>query len=87
DRIGDIIVAVRPGGLYGEGHGHFLPTVDYGISSLKAVLVMAGPGLKRNYELKRPVWLVDVAPTIAYLMGIPSPKQAEGKTLYEAFTH
>jgi len=87
DRIGDIIVAVRPGGLYGEGHGHFLPTVDYGISSLKAVLVMAGPGLKRNYELKRPVWLVDVAPTIAHLMGIPSPKQAEGKTLYEAFTH
>ncbi|HIC96239.1 TPA: hypothetical protein EYP12_06400, partial [Candidatus Bipolaricaulota bacterium] len=30
DRIGDIIVAVRPGGLYGQGHGHFLPTADYG---------------------------------------------------------
>ncbi|HID94590.1 MAG TPA: hypothetical protein EYP53_00840, partial [Candidatus Latescibacteria bacterium] len=37
DRIGDIIVAVRPGGLYGQGHGHFLPTADYGISSIKAV--------------------------------------------------
>jgi len=84
DRIGDIIVTVRPGGLYGEGHGSFLPTAEYGISSLKATLVMAGPGLKRNYKLRRPVHLVDVAPTIAYLMDIPAPKQAEGKVLYEA---
>ncbi len=85
DRIGDIIVAMRPGGLYGQGHGIFLPTADYGISSLKAVLIMAGPGVKKNYELKRPVWLVDVAPTIAHLMNIPSPRQAEGKVLYEIF--
>ena len=84
ERIGDIIVAVRPGGLYGEGHGHFLPTADYGISSLKAVLVMAGPGLKGNYELKRPVWLVDLAPTIAHILGFPPPKHAEGKVIYEA---
>lgn len=86
DRIGDIIVMVRPGGLYGEGHGHYLPTAEYGMSSITGVLFMAGPGLKKSYELERPVWLVDVAPTIAYLMEIPAPRQAEGKILYEAFT-
>jgi len=84
DRIGDIIVTAREGGLYNEGHGIYLPTAKYGISSLHALLIMAGPGLKRNYELKRTVWLTDVAPTIAYLMDIPPPRQAEGAVLYEA---
>jgi len=40
--------------------------------------------LKRNYELKRTVWLTDVAPTIAYPMDIPPPIRAEGAVLYGA---
>jgi len=84
DRIGDIVFTVREGGLYGEGHGVYLPTAEYGISSLHALLIMAGPGVKRNYELKRTVWLTDISPTIAHLMDIPPPKQAEGAILYEA---
>lgn len=40
--------------------------------------------MKRNYELKRTVWLADVAPTIAYPMDIPPPRRADEAVLYGA---
>ena len=86
NRIGDIIFTVRPGGLYNEGHGIYLPTAKFGMSSLYAFLLMTGPGLKKDYELKRPIWLVDVAPTIAFLLGFPPPRNSEGAIIFEAFS-
>jgi predicted AlkP superfamily phosphohydrolase/phosphomutase len=83
NRIGDIIFTLREGGISAGGHGVQLPTTKYGMSSLRALFVMAGPGLKRDYKLKRTVWLTDIAPTIAYLNDIPPPRQAEGAILYE----
>jgi predicted AlkP superfamily phosphohydrolase/phosphomutase len=85
DRIGDIVYTVREGTLSGEGHGVQLPTAKYGMSSLRALFILAGPGIKKSYKLKQTVWLTDLAPTVAYLMGIPSPRQADGSVLYEAF--
>jgi len=34
--------------------------------------------------LQRQVRVVDVAPTICYLLGAPMPKQVEGGVIYEA---
>ena len=84
DRVGDIMVCVAPGGDYGEGHGNLLPTARFGLSSIQATLVMAGPGVRRGHRVKRPVWLTDVAPTIAHLMSIPAPATMEGAVLNEA---
>jgi len=86
DRIGDIVFTVREGGLYNEGHGIYLPTAKFGMSSLYAFLIMVGPGLKEGYEPRRPIWLTDIAPTIAFLMGFSPPKNSEGAILLSAFT-
>ncbi|HDZ20413.1 hypothetical protein LCGC14_0161730 [marine sediment metagenome] len=84
DRVGDIMVCVLPGGDYGEGHGNVLPTETFGLSSIQATLVMAGPGVRQGVTLTHPVWLTDVAPTIAHLMNIPAPATMEGAVLNAA---
>ena len=84
DRVGDIMVCVEPGGDYGEGHGNVLPTETFGVGGIHATLVMAGPGVRAGYRVKRPVWLTDVAPTVAHLMDIPASATMEGAVINEA---
>ena len=33
--------------------------------------------------MERTAWIVDVAPTLAYLMGLPFPKDSEGAVLHQ----
>ena len=80
-RVGDIIVVAEPGGEYGEGHGTLMPTAKFGVSSLQAALIMAGPGVKKGVRPERPIWLTSVAPTIAHLMSIPPAPTMEGPVL------
>ncbi len=82
DRIGDVVFAIR--GEYGGQHGPHLTTVKYGIGSLKGLLIMAGPGVKEGFILKRTVWLTDVVPTLCYLAELPIPRDAEGGIIYQA---
>jgi len=82
DRIGDIVYAVNPG--FGHSHGQQLSTAKFGaFGSLSCLLVMAGPGVKRGAAIKPTRWLIDVAPTIAHLLGIPVPRDADGAIMYE----
>ncbi len=81
DRVGDIIVTAEPGAHYGEGHGHLLPTVRYGLSSLSATFILAGPNARTGATIDRPCWLWDVAPTLASLMHIPPADSFEGAVL------
>jgi hypothetical protein len=85
DRVGDVIYALRP--EFGEQHGQALGTGAWpsGAGALRSLLLLAGPGIKRGWVLKRTVWLTDVVPTICALLGLPVPKQAEGACLHEAF--
>jgi len=83
DGIGDVVYAVYP--WFGGQHGEVLPTGEWGIGSVKGLLVMNGPGLKKGYRLQRTVWMTDLVPTICYLMNLPVPAQAEGAVLYQAF--
>jgi predicted AlkP superfamily phosphohydrolase/phosphomutase len=64
-------------------HAYYLPTERVGEYSISVPLIMSGPGIRKGVELKRPVNLIDFAPTISHLLGIPRPKDAVGRVLYE----
>jgi len=83
ENIGDVIYAIYP--EFGSQHGPILPTAKSGIGSLRGLLTMTGPGLKKNYRLERTCWLTDLVPTICYLMNWPVPEQSEGGVMYQAF--
>ncbi|HHY87159.1 MAG TPA: alkaline phosphatase family protein [Verrucomicrobia bacterium] len=50
------------------------------------ILVAAGPDLKRGFRSSVPSGNTDLAPTILWLLGHPSPKPMDGRVLSEALT-
>ena len=81
-KIGDVIFALRA--PFGGTHGPQLSTTQWGMSSIGSLFIIKGPGIKRNHILDRTVWLVDIVPTVCYLLDIPVPKDTEGSILYQA---
>jgi len=73
----------------GANHGPQIPTAETSVSSNYGVFIMAGPGVKRGYvrptELLGPVYLVDVAPTVAHVLGVEPPRHCQGRVLYDFF--
>ena len=82
DDCGDVVYAVHP--YYGMSHGNILPTAEWGVGSTKNLIVLNGPNIKRGFRLKRTSRLVDLVPTICYLLKWPIPEHAEGAVLYQA---
>ena len=82
DRIGDVVYALRPEADL--EHGHELPTSRVKGLSMRSLFMLAGPNVKEGVHLKGMAYLTSFTPTIAYLLGIPMPRQAEGAILYEA---
>lgn len=82
ERIGDVVYGVT-GPTSGE-HGRQIPTAEYGMGSLKGLLILSGPNIKKGHRLQRNVWLTDIVPTICYLMKIPVPQDTEGAIIYQA---
>ena len=81
--VGDVIYALYP--WYSGQHGNILPSAEWGIGSLKALLSFTGPGIKRGIRLDRTCNLIDIVPTICYMMDLPLPAQSEGAVLHQAF--
>src|SRR5262249_58452830 len=50
----------------------------------KGVLLMQGPGVRRNFRLP-PCDNLDLAPTLLRLLGQPLPRALHGRVLEEAF--
>lgn len=46
--------------------------------------IIAGPQIKHGYTITGPVSLIDTAPTLAHLMGIPAHRDWEGRIIQEA---
>ena len=67
-------------------HGKQLPSVSFGIAGQHCTFVLAGPGVKEGLALQGQVRVVDVAPTLCYLLGLPMPRNVEGGVVYEALT-
>jgi len=78
----DLLVIYTAG--YGDEHAFQMPTSKIGEFSNSAIFAIAGPGVKRGYELSKPVRMVDIAPTMAYLLRIPPPTHSEGAIIHEA---
>jgi predicted AlkP superfamily phosphohydrolase/phosphomutase len=97
DRTGDVIVfanlpyqfdfaeggtPLRDTTVWWAAHGH-LPssTVGHANANLNATFYIAGPAIRPGRPTR--VRTIDIAPTLAFLLGIPAPAQAEGRVLSE----
>jgi len=82
DLVGDVVYATLP--EFDGAHGPQLPSARWGWGAQHTTFVLAGAGVRRGEHLPRQVRQVDVAPTLAYLTGVPTPAQAEGRVVMEA---
>ncbi|MDR1320411.1 MAG: alkaline phosphatase family protein [Gracilibacteraceae bacterium] len=79
---GDIVYFTAEG--YNYDHTDSLSTT-YGAcgTSVSPIFIAAGPGLKSGFTTTRVIREVDVAPTVAALLGERMPKECEGAPVYQ----
>jgi hypothetical protein len=74
---------IAPSGFFGQ-HGYLPDLVDLGHSvNMHATFVAGGPGIRELHRKLRGVQAVDLAPTVARLLGIPAPADTQGRVLSE----
>jgi predicted AlkP superfamily phosphohydrolase/phosphomutase len=73
-----------PGPLITEAEPYGNHGADPSRSSMHTVMVLNGPGVRAGKTLAD-VRIIDFAPTLAWLLNLPAPKDATGRVLYEAF--
>jgi len=79
--VGDVIFFGKTSVL-GSHHGNWpAGRADHG--GIPAATIFAGPGVKQGVRRPRPIHLIDVAPTIAELAGIPRLRDAEGRVVWD----
>ena len=97
NRSGDVVVVFRPpyqtdaatpgtlvafSQFFGQ-HGYLPNLVDLEHNvNMHGTFIAAGPGINHQ-EPVAGVRAIDLAPTIAFLMGIPGPQNASGRIMYE----
>src|SRR5262249_52602566 len=95
-RSGDVVVVARPpyqfdaatpgqriafSQFFGQ-HGYLPDLVDLAHNiNMHATFVAAGPGIRHQNPVAG-VRAIDLAPTLAFLMGIPGPQNARGRIMY-----
>lgn len=79
---GDILYWLEEG--VNRLHGDALPEVQgYEDTCVTPIFIAAGKGLKKGYDCQRIIRQADVAPTLAYMLGVRMPKQCEGAVAYQ----
>ena len=79
---GDIIYFIEEG--FCRLHGDTLSTTEgYFHTSVSPIFFAAGAGLKKGCKTNRVIREVDVAPTVAAIMGLRMPAQCEGAPVYQ----
>jgi len=64
-------------------HGYLPNTVDLASNiNLHSVFVAGGPGIAASSTPVAGVRMVDLAPTVAFMMGVPGPQNDRGRILY-----
>lgn len=56
-----------------------------GDHTLHGILLMKGPGIRENLELKQ-CSVLDIVPTVLYILGLPVAEDMDGRILKDAFT-
>lgn len=72
-----VLVTADHGG-HAKAHGLDIP------DDMTIPWVLCGPGVKPHYSIQGPVRIIDTAPTIAHLLGLPLPTAWQGKPVVEA---
>jgi predicted AlkP superfamily phosphohydrolase/phosphomutase len=72
---GTLISDAEPYGMHGANPEQ---------ASMRTLMVLNGPGIRAGVKLQN-VRITDFAPTLAWLLNLPKPKDATGRILYEAF--
>lgn len=92
-RIAKIVKAVEDAGIAdetiilvtadhgGTGKGHGGKTLD----EVQIPWVIAGPGVRKNHEIKSAIITYDTAATLAWIMGLEQPQSWRGKPVGEVF--
>ncbi|MGC8571578.1 MAG: alkaline phosphatase family protein [Caldivirga sp.] len=80
---GPIVRPLSDMGFWTALHHDYLPNAQVGLFTNEAFILMKGPGIRKGFRRSRPVWLTDLAPTIAHLMGVRLPKNSEGGVIAE----
>ena len=66
-------------------HHDYLPNAEYpGVCANWSILLMHGPGIKQGYRIGN-ARTIDIAPTLAYYVGMAPPAQVDGHVLVEVF--
>lgn len=79
---GDIIYCMAEG--YEHDHDDSMATsLGECDTSAGPIFMAAGPGIKKNFYTERVIRQVDVAPTIATIMGLRMPAECEGAPVYQ----
>jgi len=82
DRCGDIIYFLEEG--FNRLHGDSISTTEgYFGTSVSPIFIAAGKGVKSGYKLERMIREVDIAPTVAGIMGIRVPANADGAVVHQ----
>lgn len=81
-KIGDVLFALRA--EFGGTHGPQLSTAEWGMGSNTSLIAFHGAGIRKGVQLERPTWLIDVVPTLCYLLDLPVPRDAHGAVVYQA---
>lgn len=98
DRVGDLVVANEAGFGWNEEMssdlnifrtplktGYKQAILPHETKGMWTPFIIMGPGVKKNYRLKRPISMVDQYPTIMDLMGMEMPDFVEGRRLEEIY--
>jgi len=64
-------------------HTPYLPTATLGSFTNSAMTVLAGPPMRAGYRRPTPIRLIDLAPTIAQVLNVPVPRDAQGSVLLD----
>lgn len=81
---GDICYWLAEG--YNYDHADCLATAyGEGDTSVSPIFIAAGKGLKKGYTTDRIIRQIDLAPTVAFLGGVRTPRECEGAPIYQIF--
>ena len=85
--VGDVVFGImggEVGGYFGDVHAVQIPSAKNKFSDERPVCIMSGKGLKKDFLLKRPTDLTDIAPTVLYAAGYTQTKDATGGIVFAA---
>ena len=82
EESGDIVYMLEEG--FNRVHGDALPTYEGLLdTSVSPIFIAAGAGVKQGYTTKRVIREMDVAPTVAAILGVRMPRECEGAPVYQ----